>query len=125
MQVDVFHRNDLRVPATRCTALDAENGSETRLAQCENNLVLATAQSIRETHRQSRFALAGRSRVDTGDEHELALRSGTARDRIQLNLGFVASIQLEVFIPQVQLGCYVAYEFRFRGLCNGDIGKHG
>jgi hypothetical protein len=41
VQVDVFHRNDLRVTAAGRTALDAEDRSETRLAQCENDLVLA------------------------------------------------------------------------------------
>src|SRR5437773_432600 len=39
MQVDIFHRHDLRIAAAGCTALHAEAGAERGLAQANHRLL--------------------------------------------------------------------------------------
>src|SRR6266849_1662644 len=74
MQVDVFHRHDLRIAAAGGAALDAKARPEARLAQAEDRLLADVVERVAETDRCRRLAFAGRRRGDRRDEDQLALR---------------------------------------------------
>ena len=75
MEVDVLHRHDLRIAAAGRAALHAEARAERRLAQADACALLADAvQPVAEADRGRGLALAGRRRVDRGDEDQLAVR---------------------------------------------------
>ena len=73
MQVDFVHRHDLRMAAAGRAALAAEHRAERRLAQADHRALAEPRQRVAEPDRRRRLALAGRRRVDRGDEDELAV----------------------------------------------------
>ena len=74
MQVDVFHRHDLRVTAAGRAALHAEHRSQARLAQANHRFLADLVERVSEPHGGRRLALAGGRRTDRGHQNELAVR---------------------------------------------------
>ena len=74
VEVDVLHRHDLRVAAAGRAALHAEAGPERRLAQADRGALADAVQRVAEADRRRGLPLAGRRRVDGGDEDQLAVR---------------------------------------------------
>src|SRR5207244_2470902 len=70
VQVDVLHRDDLRVAASRRTPLHAEHRSQGRLANAERGVLAQLAQRLGDADGHGRLALARGGRVDPGAEHE-------------------------------------------------------
>ena len=80
VEVDFVHRNNLRAPAARSTAFDAETGAERGFAQREGNALFQALQGIGQTYGNGGFAFAGRGRGQGGNEDEgAARRRGTER----------------------------------------------
>ena len=74
VQVDVGHRDHLRVAAAGRAALHAEHRAEARLAHAEDRVDAEPPQRLRQADRDRALAFAGRRRIDRGDEHEAAAR---------------------------------------------------
>src|ERR1051325_11557477 len=66
VQVDVLHRDDLRVAAPRGAALHAEHRTQGGLADTERGVLTQTAQGLSDTHGHGRLALARRGRGRPG-----------------------------------------------------------
>ena len=98
VQVDVFHRHDLRTaPAGRAT-LDAETGSERGLPQTNDGAFAQPIQRVAKPHGGGGFALTGRRRAHRCHQNELAV--GTvlqALDVLQGQLGLEVAIWFKVF----------------------------
>ena len=88
VQVDVFHRHDLRITATRRPALHAKARPQGRLAQADHRLLADAVETIAQAHRRRRLAFARRRGVDGGDENQLAVLLGLqAINELQIHLG--------------------------------------
>src|SRR5205807_6420426 len=97
VEVQVLHRDDLRVPAARRAALDAEDRAERRLAQAEHRPLADPAEPLRERDGRGRLPLARRRRRDRGDANELSLRRALeALQHRQVDLRLVATVQLDL-----------------------------
>jgi len=120
MQVDVFHRHDLRIAAAGRAALHAEHGTERRLAHGQDGVLAEPPQRLGDAHGDRGLAFACRGRIDPGDEHEPAL-GGALLQRAQRNLRLVLPVQLELVVRQAQLGRDIANGPEFRGLSDGDV----
>ena len=121
VQVDVFHRHDLCIPAAGRAALYAEHGAERRLAQRQNGVLAEAAQRLRDAHGDGGLAFARRGGIDAGDEDEPAFAVALVQ-RAQRDLRLVLPIQLEVVVRQAELGGDVANGPQFCGLGDGDVG---
>ena len=73
MEVDVLHRDHLRIAATGRAALHAEGRSERRLAQAEHRLLADEVERVGEADRRGRLAFARRRRRNRGDQDQLAV----------------------------------------------------
>ena len=73
VQVDLLHRHHLGVAAAGRTALHAEAGPQRRLAQGDDGLLADPVEAVAQAHRGGGLALAGRRRVDRGDQDQLAV----------------------------------------------------
>ena len=80
VQVDVFHRQHLRVAAARSAPFDAENGAERGLAQGDDGALAEAVQRIGEADGNGGFAFARGGGVDGGNEDEFAGRAALRRD---------------------------------------------
>ena len=104
MQVDVFHRHDLRVAAAGGAALHPEAGAERGLANADDGLLADGIERIAETDRGRGLAFAGRGRGDGGDEDQLAV--GPLRERgdvVERDLGLVMPVRRQVFGRNAEL----------------------
>src|SRR5882672_1952541 len=126
VQVDVFHRNDLRVAPAGRAALHAEHRPERRLAQADHRLLADVVQRVAETDRRGGLALARGRGADRGDQDQL--RVGLLLQAVEVlerNLRLVVPVGFEVFLWNTELGqrdLRDAFEFGF--LCDFDIRGH-
>lgn len=97
MQVDVFHRHDLRITAAGRAALDAEARTERGLADADNGFLADPVQPIAEPDGGRRLALARRRRIDRSDEDQLAILLARLRgDELGADLRLVVTIGNEL-----------------------------
>ena len=119
MQVDVFHRDNLRIAAAGGAALHAEYRAETRFAQCDDRLLANAVERIAQAHRCGRLAFASRSGTDRGDEDQLAIRPAFQTVQIlQRYLGLIVAVGFELLIRNAQAiprQCVDAFECRLLG----------
>ena len=120
VQVDVLHGDNLGVAAARRSALDAEDRAEGRLAQAEQGVLAHGAQGVLQAHGRGRLSLARRSGIDGRDEDELALHRGV-RKRVDIHLGLVVSVELELLRLKAGLLCNVGNGEHLRFLRDLDI----
>jgi hypothetical protein len=93
MQVDIFHRHDLRIAAACRAALDSEARAERGLTKAAHGLLADAVQSVREADRRRGLAFAGRCRADGRDEDQLAVRTGVeCVDEIERELRFGGAV---------------------------------
>ena len=93
MEVDVLHRDHLRVAAAGRAALHAEGRAERRLAQAEHRLLADVVERVGEADRGGGLALAGRRRRDRGDQDQLAVLLVLERlDVVHRHLGLVVAV---------------------------------
>ena len=103
VEVDVLHGNHLGAPAAGGSALDAKDRAERGLAQAEKRVLAHAAQGVRKAHRRGGLALAGGRGVDGRDQDELALL-GQVLEAVDVNLGLVAAVALELLLREAGLG---------------------
>ena len=80
VQVDVFHRQHLRVAAASRAAFHAKDRAERGLAQGDDGALAETVERVGESDSDGGFAFARGRRVDGGDEDEFAGRAALRRD---------------------------------------------
>ena len=103
VQIDVFHRDHLRVAAARGAALHAEHRPQGRLAQADDGLLADEIQRVSQAHRRGGLALARGSRRDGRDEHQLALGPTVeVRQVVERHFGLVTSVGLELLFRDSQ-----------------------
>ncbi len=124
VQVDVFHRHDLRVAAAGRAALDAEARAEARLADADDGFLADVVQRIAQAHRGGGLALAGRGRGDGGDEDQLAVgAAGERGDIVERDLRLVVAVRDKVLGRNVQLvGRHFEDRPHHSGLADLDVG---
>ena len=104
VQIDVFHRNDLRVAAAGGAALHAEGGPERRLAQAQHRLLADVVERVGEADRRGGLAFARRRWRDRGHQDQLAAFLVLERFHvIHRHFGLVVAIGLEVFGGDAEL----------------------
>ena len=73
VQVDVLHGDDLCVAAACSTALDAEDGSQGRLTESNDNILAQNLHAVSQANGSGGLALTGGGGVDGGDQNQLAI----------------------------------------------------
>jgi len=73
MQVDVFHRDNLRPAAARGSALNAEHRSERRFTYRYKGLFADIAKAVRDSYCGSGFSLSRGSGSDCGYQNKFAV----------------------------------------------------
>ena len=96
MQIDLLHRNDLRITTTSRTTLHAEAWAERRLAKADCRLLADPVQAIAQTNCRRRLAFTCRRRVDRRYKDQLAvLLLFERRNVIEIDLGDATTIRLD------------------------------
>lgn len=73
VEVEGFHRNDLRITTSSCSTLDTEGGSLTWLAYaCDDLLVEVGTEALAQADGGCRFALTKRCGRNASDANVLA-----------------------------------------------------
>ena len=104
VQVQVLHRDDLRVAAAGSAALHAEHRPERRLAQAEDRLAAELAETLRERDRRRRLPLARRRRRDRRDVDQLRVGPvGEPVDHGEVDLRLVAAVRLDLVVEESEL----------------------
>ena len=74
MEIDVFHRDDLRVTTAGSAAFHAEYRSHGRFAKTDNGFFADAIECVAQADRGCGFAFTGRSRIDGRDHDQFAIR---------------------------------------------------
>ena len=100
VQIDVLHRDHLRVAAACCAAFDAKHRTERRLANRDHTVLPDAAQAIGQTDGDGGFAFACGRGIDGGDEYQFAfaLCVGQLAD-----FGLVVAVAFDVCFAQSDL----------------------
>ena len=122
VEVDVLHRDHLRVAAARCPSLHAEHRPHARLAHAEHGILAESTHCLRETHERRALSLAGRGRIDAGDEHEPSLRG--ALGHLEIYLRLVLAVEIQLVRPESEIGCDIDDGAKLRVLRDLDIGRN-
>ena len=125
VEVDVLHRDNLGVAAASRAPLDAEDGPQRRLPQGDNRILAKAAHAVRQTHRGGGLAFARRGWIDGGHQNQFSI--GAVRpvvQQLQIDLGLVFSVVLQVFLVHTGHGCNVPNGLYRTGLCDFNIRLH-
>lgn len=126
VQVELVHRDHLRVASSGGTSLDAKRRTLTRLTHArERRLAEVGAERLRESDRRRRLALSERGRRDAGDDDVLAVAAVLERvEDLELDLCLVAAVHLEVLGRNPDLGREEVDRFRHLGFRDLNVGRH-
>jgi hypothetical protein len=122
MEIDVIHRNDLRVSAAGGSALHTEDRTEAWLANAQRNLLTHSPKRLRQSNRYRALSFAGRSRIGRGDDDE-ASADRPLRD-VERNLRFILSIEIELVAREAQLRGDVLDGTHFDALRDFDVRRN-
>ena len=104
VEVDVLHRDHLRVAAAGRAALHAERRSERRLAQAQHRLLADVIERVGEADRGGGLAFARRRRRNRGDQNELAVLLVLERLHVfHRHLGLVMAVRVEILRGDAEL----------------------
>ena len=119
VQVEVLHREELRVAAAGGAALDAEDRAEGGLTQGQHGVHADRVHALREADGRDRLALAQRRRGDGRHVDDLAV--GLVLEAVEhghvVDLGLVATVQLQLVLEDA---CLLGD--RLDGLHGGGLG---
>ena len=120
VQVDVFHRQNLRITAARRAALDAEHGAQRRFAHGDHGLFADVVQCVGQADGYRGLAFARRGRIDGGYQNQTAFPVGQGKGFGGIDFRFVVAVWLKLVLADAQLGGNFAY--RADGGFAGDFG---
>ena len=119
VEVQVLHRDDLRVAAAGRAALDPEDRPERRLADAEHRVGAEQAEPLREPDSRRRLPLALRRRRDRGDTDELPVRPvGEPVENAEVDLALVAAVRVQLVRLETEPGRDLLDRPHRRGLCD-------
>ncbi len=125
VEVQLLHRDDLRVAAPGRAALDAEHGADRRFAQAEDGLPPDRPESLGERDGGRRLALAGGGRRDRGDADELPVRAvGEPVEDGERDLGLRVAERLELARLDPRAVRDLVDRAEHRGLRDLEAGGH-
>ena len=123
VEVDVLHRDYLRVAAAGSTAFDAEYRTQRRLTQSEHSLLADLRHCLTKTHAHRSLALPSRGGVDGSHENELAVgTAGSFCIEFFCHLCLVVSIGFEVLGFNAKTCGNFSDGLHLGSLSNFDIG---
>ena len=104
VQVHFFHRNDLRIPAPRSTALHAEVRSKRCLADADSSILADAVQPVAQTDSRGRLALARGGGVNRCHQDQLAIWPFLHRvDELLRYLCLVVAVGQQIIAADPQL----------------------
>ena len=107
VQIDVFHRDHLRPPATGRAALHSETRPQRWFAQADDRIETDPVEGIAQAHAGGCLAFARRGWCDRGNQHQLAVRAvGQTGNEIEAQFGLVVTERNQGFgrDPEPRLG---------------------
>ena len=120
VQIDGFHRENLRVAATSCTALHTENRTQGGFTKCDGGLEAQTLQALSKGDRSGCFARTG---WHTSSGYQNQTRTNLAR-RIEFHFSLVTTIGFKLGIFKARVMGELVDRDEFSCLGNFDIAKH-
>ncbi len=94
MQIDIFHRHNLRVAAAGCTAFDTEAGPQGGLTQANHGFLADPSETVTEPDCSCGLAFAGLGWRDTCDQDQFSVFLFIeTRDELARDLRLVASVK--------------------------------
>ena len=123
VQVNVFHRHNLRIAAAGRAAFQSEAGAERRLAQRQHDFFAAELQSVGQTDGYCRFSLAGRGRSNRRDQNEFSFQrfGGQFVQLCKADFGLVPAVKFQVFFAKSGLFGNASNRFRLVLLRNFNV----
>ena len=125
VEVDIFHREHLRISASCRSAFKSENRSERRLAKCDNGFFSDFGKCHAKSYRCCGFAFACGSGIYRRYENQLSVgfifkSFGTFGCDFRL----VFAVQLKLIFRYIKLTCNLPYRFHLGFLRDFNISKH-
>jgi len=93
MQVDILHRQHLRIAATGCPSFHSEYGAKGRFAQNGSGLLANFIQALRQTDRNGRLSFPGGRGRNRRNKNQIRFFNAPLVDQIQRQFGFVAPVK--------------------------------
>ena len=114
VQIKIFHRDNLRVAAAGCSALDAKGRALRRLPDAgEDALIEMSAESLAQANRGCGFALSQRRRGDGGHVDILAIwHVRQPIEHFQFDFRLVIAVKFDFFRQQADLFSQLADRFQ-------------
>ena len=125
MEIDIVHRNDLRVSAARSAALNSENRAERGLSERDDGILADLVHSHSKTYGGRGLSLACGGGVYSGNEDKLTVRLVLcSREKIVVYFCLVFSVELKLVCLNVKLCGDLGYGKHFCFCSNLNIGLH-
>ena len=121
VQVDILHRNDLRVSAACGAALDAKHGAKRGLAKSDHAVLANAAHTVGKTDGGGGLSLARRGGGDRRYKHQLAVVTLAVFQQRVVDLCLVFAVLLEIFFIHARDFCNLGNGLHFCALCNFNV----
>ena len=126
MQVDVLHRHDLCIAAAGSAALDAEYRTQGRLAQSDDGFFANLLHRLSKTDGCGGLAFTRRSRVDSGDQDQFAVRLVFQTfGKVVRKLCLVVTVRFQLLRTDTERTGYFGDGLHSTLLGDFDVCKHG
>jgi len=126
MQIDVIHRNNLRIAAASSTALDSKHRPQGRFAECYDGFFANLIKGLDKANARRGFTFPSRGRRDGRYKDQFPVGFlFQAFQYIKGNLCFIVTILFQFFRMDIQFFSNLANWLHNIFLCNLDIAKHG
>ena len=119
VQVDVVHRQHLRVATAGGAPFYTEYGAETWFTHAEHGVVSEPTKRLAEPHADGAFSFTGRRGTDRGDQHQSPL--GRLRGQRERQFGLEAPVLVDVVRAEPEVGRDRGDRAQARLLRNLDI----
>ena len=125
VQIDVLHRDHLRIAAAGSAALDAEYRAQRWLAQGDDGVFADLLHRLAKTDGRGGLALTGRGGVDGGDQHQLAVGTvGQTVEQAVRKFCLIVAVRFQLFRADVKLGSDLGDRLHGALLGDFDVCKH-
>ena len=124
MKVNIFHRNDLRVAAARCSALNPEYGPQRRLAKSDYRLFAHRIKCVCQAYGRSSLTLARRGRIDSRNEDEFSVFTGFVFQKRRIDFSLIFAVGFEIIFGNTDFFGNLGYRLHFIRLSDFYVGFH-
>ena len=124
VEIDLLHRQHLRIAATCCTALHSEARPQRGFSQGHCSVLADLIQSQCQTDTDRGLADTGFRRADRGHKDQPTLTHFLLIDQRDRHLGHISSIGFDLFSRNTKTGGYFTDVIKFAFTRNLYIGLH-